>query len=201
MICVNLLPPEFRKKKVTVPSSVKAGGWILLGVLLLIWGWNLYLVTGLSAEIRNLKAERQGISEDLVNADKLIAEMNQDVVPKKTFLERFEMPECQWDQILNLLSDVLPENLWLSALRLDDSDRIWLRAEGFAKPEQDRSEMQSIGEFIVAVKRKLEMFIGQLGTPQRSLFNVETSTEQKQWDQVPVTQFVIEFRRSGDGAA
>ncbi|HNV86080.1 MAG TPA: hypothetical protein PKL97_03825 [Candidatus Omnitrophota bacterium] len=201
MIRVNLLPAELRKKKLAVPPPFKLAGWVLLGLLLAVWGLNLYSEAGLSTEIGNLKLERQGMTEDLSNADKLIAEMNQDIVPKKTFLERFEMPECQWDQILNLLSDALPDNLWLSALRLDDSDRIWLRAEGFAKPEKDRAEMQSIGEFIVAVKRKLEMFIGQLGTPKRSLFNVETSTEQKQWDQVPVTQFVIEFRRSGEGSS
>lgn len=198
MIFVNLLPPEFVKRKISIPKPVKIGGWALLGIVISFGVLGNVRRGTLERELRQLRSERQALSGDLANSEKLLVEMNQTILPKKSFLDKFESPDAQWDQILNLLSDVLPDDLWLTMVRLDDEDRVWLRVEGYAKPSKQRVEMQSIGEFVVAAKKQLESFIGQFDPEKGQQLSVQTSTEQQQWESVPVTQFRIEFRKGGE---
>lgn len=195
MILINLLPQEQRKKKIVIPKPVKRTAWGLLAAVFVLWAVSAVQMIAMSGKLSQLKAERKAITGDLANAEKVIAEMNQTIGPKKSFLDRFDAPEAQWDQILNLLSDVIPDGLWLNSIRLDDNDRVWLRIEGYAKPEKQKAEMQAVGEFVVAAKKQIEVFIGQLSPDQSQQMVVQTSTEQREIEKVPVIQFVIEFKK------
>ena len=194
MILINLVPEEYMERKITIPIPLREIAVLLFAVLFVFWILLMLRLGHVKSKYRALETEQKALVKDVADADKLIQEMNQVIVPKKTFLEKLEMPEAQWDQILNLISDSLPDGLWLTALNLNDQQGLLIRADGLVKPQKRRSPISSIGDFISETKKKLEFLLGQ-GNSSAPTLKTDTFTQQKDFDTAKLTQFVVEFRK------
>ncbi|GEM_PF-1707747 len=212
MILVNLLPEEYCENKPTLPFPLKKisiGLFVVLGMIWVIVGIDYYR---LAKNLAGVETELRALSSDLAQSEEIMREMTQDLIPKKTFLEAFEKPEVQWDRIMNLISEVLPEGIWLSSLTMTNFPELIFRMEGFAQPYKNRSAISLVGDFVTQTKKRLGELAfqthnlstgygpqvpvsGQDGLQSRPQFFADMFTQQKDRESEKFTQFVVEFRR------
>ena len=208
MILINLLPEEYIARKVDFRIPLRGIAIALFLVLFVLWLCVVGHRAGLNKEYASLEAELRVLTPRLGSAEHLIHEVNEEILPKRAFLNRFEKPEAHWAHVLNLISDAIPKGIWLTSLRLSDSPDFHMRTEGLAKSDRTRSAIGSVSDFATQVKKGLEELVsegqrpadsgqGQLRESGRgsSAFNVETFTQQLERDQVKLTQFMLDFHR------
>ncbi|MBI4550591.1 MAG: PilN domain-containing protein [Candidatus Omnitrophica bacterium] len=194
MILINLLPEEFVEKKVVLPLPLKEIGIGLNVLLLVIWGLAGLREGGVRKELGRVETELSGMAADLAAAEQVAKQLNENLLPKKNFLDSLKKPESQWDRVMNLISDALPDGMWLSSLTLSESPQVTVRLEGMAKSLKDRSSVSMIGDFVAGLKGKLE----ELSSVH---FGQETFTQEKELELERITQFVVEFQKKGTANA
>jgi hypothetical protein len=200
MILINLLPEEFVEKKTALSIPLKEIGIGVNVLLLIVWGAVSLRQGGIGRELTRVETELSGMAADLAAADRVAKQINDTLLPKKNFLDSLRRPEAQWDRVMNLISDALPDGMWLSSLTLTESPRVSIRIEGMAKSLKDRSSISTIGDFVAGLKVKFEA-LSAGGAPGAAStgahFREETFTQEKDLDQGRVTQFVVEFEKRG----
>ncbi len=192
MILINLLPEEYIEKKLTIPIPLKEIGLGILAFLGVLLIFVIVHTQGLQRDASTLDTELKAMAPDLAQSEQLIREMNQELIPKKNFIDQFQKPEAHWDQILNFISDSLPDGVWLTSLMLSDSPLLNIQIEGLAKPYKSRSPIGLVGDFITEAKKRLEEFAGDT---KGSVFDIQTFTQQKDMEPVKLTQFVVRFQK------
>lgn len=213
MILINLLPEEFIERKIQLLIPLKEVAVGLLTVLAIGWGFFSIRYQHLKKQLTSVEVELTAINPDLLRANNLIQEMSQEIMPRKLFLDRLARPEGQWDRILNIVSDVLPEGMWLSSLSMTEVAEMTMRIEGYATPTSAQSAISLVGEFVSRAKKGLDDFlaavarasatardlagsippVGAAGAPGG--FRADTFTQQQETQSGAITQFIVEFRR------
>jgi Tfp pilus assembly protein PilN len=195
MIGINLLPEEYRERRFTLPIPLRGIAWVVGGVLAVIWLLSFAAQSGTAKTLAGLKRESAELAPRVKEAEALIAEMNQTILPKKAFLDKFHSMESQWDRILNVLSDSLPENLWLASLHLARDPVFSLQIEGLARQDLDGSAVESIGTFITRSKVELEKLLAPQPGQASPKLATEMFTQQEEIKGVKVTKFMVGFKK------
>ena len=196
MIRINLLPEQYIEKKVNFPVPLKALSVLLLIVMALFWGLIFYLSRNISREIEGVSTELNALAPEMTMADKYLLEMNQQILPKKMFLDQIASPDLEWDRTLDTVSRALPRGVWITRLTFSEFPELLIHLEGLARPYDNRSAVSLIGDFVTRTKKELEDF-GAQKTPSLagSLFRTETFTQQQEAKTQQLTQFIVEFRK------
>lgn len=172
MVQINLLPPDAqKKKKIKIESkAVQLGPIIfaLAGVMVAIIV--LWAVLGMRLNVRNKKLveldkELQSQKATLDRVDELRKE-KEHLQRKTKFLQTELSQEMLWAELLNRLSDLKPEGIWLKKLslrtrkegELTKYDR--LDITGFAISSYGEEMIDVIGRFMSALKDD-EVLAGQ----------------------------------------
>ncbi len=156
MIIINLLPQSYRKQKVSSiqqfhrsPLAFMVGG-VVLGLALVLAAWwqlNQMQLSKLTSHLQQVAPQKEQL--DALKAS-VQALRNQDAVFQRVSRER-----KRWANILNILSDTLPDNVWFTDLSLDQQGLV---VQGSAIA-QGGEEMVRIGRFVQELKKSPEFAV------------------------------------------
>lgn len=200
MILVNLLPEEYLETKISFRIPFQRIYLALSVLLLILWGFVLIRSGQFKKSLSHIETELKSLYPNVAQAEQVTQEMNQDIIPKKTFLDSLERPEVQWDHVMNLISDALPDGVWLSSLTLTEIPDFSIRMEGFAEAHKEKSAISLVGDFVTQLKKKLEDLVAPTqqvpqGGPTPPTLRAETFTQQKETGPTKLTQFIVEWRK------
>ncbi|MFT5386991.1 MAG: Tfp pilus assembly protein PilN [Candidatus Omnitrophota bacterium] len=180
MINVNLFPTNLRKKKnkgfhgegFMLPLEVivgGVGGFLLLLVITHV-GFMMVNVSKLSQH-KELKKKWESIQPAKDNVDTVVKKLKE----KREYYDDVSSIVIQegssWAEKLNVLSDSLPEGIWLRKINLTQK---MIFVEGSAVSRQHQ-EMISVHEFTASLKKNKSFLLGfenmELGSIQRRKIN------------------------------
>ena len=118
MKAVNLLPPDRRSTKRTTPTldagrrnlliaSGVAGALVVVGLSVMVWSSN----SSISDKRKQLQALQSEISSTSASSS-----LAAGTATKKGAVLSLVPRRMEWDQMLNALSKVVPEDVWISSL-------------------------------------------------------------------------------------
>jgi len=154
MITINLLPESFRRPKESsvqqFPRSPLAvviiGGLVLMLVGLgTMWQLHQASLAKLRGRLQSLHAQKQAVDELRASLVKLRDE--------DQAFEELNRQRLRWARMLNILSDVMPEKVWLTDLSYDQRGLV---VQGSALAESGQ-EMVRIGRFVQDLKASPEV--------------------------------------------
>lgn len=160
MISINLLPETLRKKKsslfqddrLAIPKEIIIGvGAIVVFLLLLTHGVLGYIQISKSLEYKKLSNEWKSFEKDRNNIENLLNQLNE-LRAKKDLLSPLMSEDVRWAHGLNVISDALPQGVWLRKIELKEG-QLFIHGSAVSKSE---SEMLSVGDFVSALKAEEE---------------------------------------------
>lgn len=150
MITINLLPEGRRTSAASPLQQFHRSPLVLVGVI------GMAAVTGLLLLLRTVR--QQQLTRLTARVQQLEAKKN-DVNALKTALQQFREQQAsyqglaegrsRWARRLNVLSDVLPDGVWLTGLTLDPANGLVIQG---AAVEQGEEVMAQIGRLVQALK-------------------------------------------------
>ncbi len=184
MIEINLLPEEFRiKEKVPqkeVPVVKIALGAVVFFVLLSILFYFDYL--GAKNKLKKVDAQWKLVQPQSKTLNDLQSEVENILKTERDFLQRFVAAELPLTSVLQWLSDALPENAWLTSVRLENNpEKHSLVVRGLCLPSKSQSSIEFIESYLHILKEKM---------PETRL---SLTTARQVQEQVEVTQFTAIF--------
>jgi hypothetical protein len=208
MILINLLPQELRvseKKQVDLPYK-----YVTFGVFLIVFGISIYhllIFLQLRGELRELKKKWAPLAQSSMQADMLERELSSTIMAEFDFYGSFVKPPLETAQVMNLVSDLLPEGLWLVQFQfVRDKKEVQLILNGVSESKGKDPKLVEIQNFANALKDKLEAILSvnvkEDAFDQKQIkieATVTTSSEKSAADQEPIIQFVTTFKTEGFG--
>ena len=200
MISINLLPVELRQvekkeSKIPIAKILK----IVYGIVIFLIVYNGIVFFIVQGQLRKMDAEFKQLKPASEQADKYSALIDKDLQPQKTFFTQYVVAKVYISEIMNHLSDLLPESMWFSQIRIRrDKETIRFDLEGYTRVTSKQVALAQIQEYINSVKAKLEELINRdEGTgPSAKLEKVKVilSTNREQMGSVEVMQFNASFQ-------
>lgn len=150
MITISLIPEAYRKPTASsiqqFPRSPLA--MLVVGVLVGIWllliairGVRQAQVTRLTARLQQLKPQQTAIAE-------LRASMNT-LRDQHAVFQHLDHDRSHWASYLNVLSDVLPDGVWLTDVSFDQHKKLVIQGSALAR---GGDEMASLSRFVQDLK-------------------------------------------------
>ncbi len=196
MIEINLLPPEFRivekKVKKKVEYNVPKLKLIIFGVglFVLVTGWYYLAYLKCAKKYETLNREWAILQPQSQTLTDLKGEVESILVEEKTFLTAFVATDRPLTKTLQDLSDLLPENAWLTFVRLEHSAKEeTLVVQGLCVSTKTATSIESIELYLNELKKKM---------PKASL----ALTTARQYEEgVELTRFTASFTWKFDEAS
>lgn len=205
MIQINLLPKEMqvRKKEMSFPIQ----RWLLLAIIVLFLVWlALLLESGyIHTRIGRLAQSFQGMKVTHGDAQKLFEKVDKVYRPTVEYFDIYVQKHMTWAPTLNVISDELPGNMWLTMLKAEDTSKLWaLTIRGVARPYKGRPSIRIIGNYasglrsdFVKIEKTVPLAI-EPGAPTVGSDEIEvtTTTKRKVAGNIAITEFLTIFTRS-----
>ena len=161
MILINLLPQELRvteHKKVDLPYK-----WVLITIFLIVLAvsiYNLLIFLRLRENHRELKSKWMPLAQSSMQADALERELSISIMAELGFYDSLVKPPLETAQVMNLVSDLLPEGLWLVQFQfVRDKKEMQLILNGLSESTGKDSKLIEIQNFANALKDRLELIL------------------------------------------
>jgi hypothetical protein len=190
--------------------------------------YNLFVFLRLRGELRDLKTKWAPLAQGSMQADMLERELNVAMAAEFDFYKTHVEPSFETAEVMNLVSDLLPEGLWLAQFQfVRNHKEIQLILNGLSESKGKDSKLVEIQNFANALKDRLEKILFPetdaevtkpfvesklnlpLGMPIPVLYaqksmkidaTVTTSSEKSAAPgQEPLIQFVATFKTEGFG--
>lgn len=203
MIKINLLPIEFRtvKKRRAATSVAKGEG---VGAIGGRWPWKkvivglivaLVLVTAyynfgywqVTQKWKAANTDSVAVQPELQALRALEQEVSGVLVPERDFLRTHVLNKAPLTHILQLISESLPDGMWLEALKIQNSGKQRsFRIQGLAVNIESKTNIEQIEEYLEGLKQVI---------PSAQFVY---STAKQVVDQVSATAFVAEYQWQAD---
>jgi Tfp pilus assembly protein PilN len=182
MISINLLPESYRQPTVS-PLQEFHRSPLALFVIVILVGFAGLLFTGVQMR-QGALAGVNGKLQQLAAPKTAVDELNvlvRELRDQRTVFERLSHARSQWAHHLNVLSDVVPEGVWLTDLSLDPDRGLVIQGSALAQGGQ---EMLRITRLVEGLKGDKEF--GQV------LQNVQIeSIKRMKEEQIDVVEFTL----------
>jgi Tfp pilus assembly protein PilN len=121
MIEINLLPKELRKKTKAFTLDRNAlyfvaGGAAILVIMIMITSFQTLKLKGLDKKIMEAQRKKEQLRESIQMVD-AISELKNSIVRRMTAIEDLDKNRSTWIEVLQDLSDRVPEYVWLSSFK------------------------------------------------------------------------------------
>ena len=121
MIEINLLPKELRKKTkgLTLDRNnlyFVAGGAAVLAIMILVTSFQTLKIKGLNNKIMEAQRKKEQLRESIQMVD-AISELKNSIVRRMTAIEDLDKNRSTWIEVLQDLSDRVPEYVWLASFK------------------------------------------------------------------------------------
>lgn len=158
MILINLLPQELRvseKKQVDLPYK-----YVFVSVFLIVIAVSVYqllIFLNLRSELRELKKTWTPLAQGSMQADMLERELSTTIKAEFDFYDSHVRPSLETAQVMNLISDLLPEGVWLVQFQfVRDRKEIQLILNGLSESKGKESKLVEIQNFANTLRDRLE---------------------------------------------
>lgn len=206
MIKINLLPTEFRlvevKKSRFSPQSILILALIGFSVITLFQFFGYANVRG---KLHGLKSEMAQVAQPSKEADELMQTISMKLEPQKNFLNQHVISNFFLAEIMNSLSDVLPDSIWFSDMTMKrNRDDFRLDLSGYSQITSKQIAVAQIQEYVNSIKSKLEGIINAALSEKQSKekpreVKVILTTNMREVSGVEAMQFAVSFQAgSGD---
>ena len=198
MIKINLLPLEHRL--VEVQERKFSPQAIVLGLFLIILLASLYqsfLYIGLRSKIHQLNSNMSQLKGPSTESDELSQLISTKLLPEKRFFNQYILPGFLMAEVLNVLSDLLPESIWLADLNIKrERDAVRLELSGYSKITSKQIAVAQIQEYVNEAKAKIETILNQKVEEGRENYEVKATltTNLKEISSVEAMQFNASFK-------
>lgn len=203
MIEINLLPKELRTQKKTVSFPVQR--WLTLGLIVLFLLWiALFLESGfIRTQIGGATQDLQGIQATHGDTQKLIDKLDKVYKPSCEYFSTYIRRHISWAPVLNIISDDLPDNIWLTMLKGEDTSKLWaLTIRGASRPFKKRPSIRIIGDYVgglrgefAMIEKSVPVFTEVSETAKISEPEETTTTKRKVAGNIEITEFLAVFTR------
>ena len=151
MIHVNLLPEELRKiervRKVKINVAILTGGAVAVAMVIIVI---IFVIVGQRVrKLSEVRSRLRAITPQREEAESLIKKKNQ-LMQELDTLDRFTAKRLLWGQKLNVISDAMPEELFLMNINYSSRQPVMLTVKGEAVPGQGN---EKVVEFIETLRR------------------------------------------------
>lgn len=139
---INLLPSEIKKKR-----AAEKGFVLLIGVMVIVIGIcsliTAFLFMKAATETRGLEAKKQEILSinNQIKAYDIYKEREKQVKAHETALQKVIDNEIYWHRFINEMSMIIPSDITLGTLKLDEAGTITIEGAGF--------EYEKVAELLV----------------------------------------------------
>jgi Tfp pilus assembly protein PilN len=121
MIEINLLPKELRKKgKGFVLSKntlyLLSGGVAVIILMILVTTFQTLKLRGLDKKIMEAQRKKEQLRENIQMVD-AISELKNSIIRRMSAIEELDRNRSTWIEVLQDLSDRVPEYVWLSSFK------------------------------------------------------------------------------------
>lgn len=212
MITINLLPVEFRRKK-EMPALLSLRFGIISACLISILLWIFFssLKGMVQADLSAALSEWKGVELKSQEADKVMLEINQDLLERQKLKDAIQANRISWAYVLNEISNLLPESVWLDQLKLqwNEKKNLEFLLKGTARPRENEPDIKVIGRYVSDVERMMEKTFELSAPPQpvpaagavsplpSGYLEMETSTDQEILNDIVVTTFESWYTKKG----
>ncbi len=173
MIDINLVPEALRKKRrgqglsdtLNLPMENVIG--TIGGLLVLLLAIHICLQGFIFVQFfrhAGLKNIQERLVSDKGNTDRIVTELRTLQAKLKSVENLTTAKRINWSQKLNIISDSLPREIWLSKISLEDKS---LLIEGSAV-SKNADEMISVGDFFSRLKEQ-KMFMNDFFSLERGV--------------------------------
>lgn len=198
MILINLLPIEMRqveKKTSKIPVLKIVIGVYGLVVFAILYHAVVFLLV--KNQLGKMQTEYMQLKSPSEQAAKYADSVEKDLLPQKNFFNEYIIPRVYISEIMNELSNLLPDSMWFAQIRMKrDRAAIHFDLEGYTKVTSKQVALAQIQEYVNSVKGKLEELINPGSEPKDRVRKVRVvlSTNREQMGSVEVMQFNASFQ-------
>ncbi len=198
MILINLLPIELRqveKKTSKIPVQkivITVYGLVVLAIL-----YHAIVFIAVRNQLSKMNNEHESIKSASEQAGKFMETVEKDLQPQKAFFDQYVISQVYISEIMNYLSDLVPDSMWFSQFRIRrEKASIHFDLEGYTKVTSKQVALAQIQEYVNSVKAKLEETINRNAGPKDKARKVKVvmSTNREQMGSVEVMQFNASFQ-------
>jgi len=158
MIRINLLPVELRQ--VEIKASFFPWRRLFIGVgtvLLLIHAYQVLAFFFGRGTLRHLHAQVVRLKPSVQESDQLSQTVQNDLIPHRNFLGQYVTPDIFLSRVMNELSDLLPQSMWFSRIRLArEANAVRLEISGYTRITSKEIALAQIQDYVNAARTKLE---------------------------------------------
>lgn len=200
MIKINLLPAEYRI--VEVQQKKISPQFILLSIFfifLLASLYHFFLYASIRGKAHHLDGKLSELSAPSKQADELNQTINAKLLPEKKFFAQNILASCLISEILNELSNLLPDSVWFSEFRFQrDKESILINLTGFSRITSKQIAVAQIQEYVNSVKSRLEEILkkpraGYDISPAQEV-KVTLTTNLREISSMEAMQFSVSFK-------
>ncbi len=200
MIRINLLPVEFRQ--VEVKQNKFSPQVILLSVLficLLVALCQFFSYAGVRKKIHQSDAEMTQLTEPSKESDQLDQAINGKLLPEKRFFNQYVMSNYLVAEVMNELSDNLPDSVWLADLRFHrEREALHLDLTGYSRITSKQIAVAQIQEYVNLIKGKMEEILRKGSKEQEKAapqeVKVVLTTNLREISSMEAMQFAVSFK-------
>lgn len=189
MITINLLPEELRFKEVKqlhIPYKKIAVGLFL--IVFVFFLFSLFTYVRVRGEYGMLQKKWKQLADKNIQAEALENELGSSITSEVDFYDHFVDPPLETAQVMNLISDLIPSNVWLNQLVFSRRKKdIELVLNGASRSLGKTSKLIDIQNFANSLKLEMEKFLGS-----RLKMAVTTSSRTNE-SEMDITEFSAHF--------
>ena len=180
MIRINLLPAEFRiveKKRgpafqTSLPVFKIGVGTGVFIILLTVFFYVDFLFS--SAKLGKLNSKWEQIQPQALKLNQLRAQVEEVLKPERDFILQYIQTPKPLTYLLMWASEFLPENAWLTELKLEHDDKgTHFLVRGLCLSTKDKSSIEQIEMFIQSLKAKLDTSQINLTTTRQNIKDIQ----------------------------
>ena len=201
MILINLLPSELRVKetrKINIPYRPIAV--VIFSIFVVIALYNLFLFIRIHEQHRGLLKQWKGLEERSKQAEVLERELGATIATEVDFYDNLVDPPLETAQVLNFVSDLIPDGVWLTQLDFKRQNKeLHLQLNGLSRTSGRATKLVEIQNFANGLKDKMEETFGVASQANPSMKKkikavVSTSSQRGEGEEAEVTQFTVSLK-------
>ncbi len=199
IIQVNLLPFELRQQAAAdEPKPIHRFFLCVFFLILIVTLYQFFVFALARMSVHELEAERARLKTTSEKAISLSKIVNDQLGPKKKFFETFVVPSAMFSEVMNELSNLLPDNVWFSQVRLTRGQETFgLELTGYSKITSQEVALAQIQGYINAIKEKSEEIVNRPmdeGQPKGHKIKAVLTTNREMVGNTEVMRFNVSFQ-------
>ncbi|MDD5084721.1 MAG: hypothetical protein PHE61_01605 [Candidatus Omnitrophica bacterium] len=203
MIEINLLPAELRAGREKTKFPFQKYFTIAFIVLFGLWLAIILELQVIRLEVSRTNKSWQGMQVTYGDAKKIVDTIDNVYKPTLENFNKYVRRRMMWAPALNIISDDLPDNVWLSMLKMEDTSQLWvLTLRGAARPFRQIPSIRVIGDYAKGLEDEFLLIEKSADSPVKIEektpspdVEVVTTTKRKVAGQVEITEFLTIFTR------